>query len=1524
MSGSQNRWTLRLSTEGADQVVRDLRAAATESAAAARAYDTLIKAQPQLATGADRAEQALRRNVDAMKAMRGELNVLGAAAQGAASSLGTFGAALTSPAAAIAGLTAAAGAGAVQIARLGDEYTNTMNRLRAATGSVQAAGAVYAELVAMSQQTGASISESAGAFVRFSVAARAIGATNGEVLQLTRTIQQAGLISGASTQEAAAGVQQLGQALASGALQGDELRSILENMPTLAEALAQQLGVSVGQLRTMGSEGQLTSDRVFQALLRAGVEINKQFEDLTPTMGRAFGVLGQAMVEFVGRLDQALGLSQAIARVAAEAAGVVRGVSGSIGEQTPEQQVAASDRRLRAMQEQLRQAEEALAERRQQFIPRNASPERAAAAARFADQDPALQSQVAGFNQRIAALRTQIAEEQRVQEQAQIRLAEIVEQGGMAQFNEQQTANERRLAAQRAATTTSFNTVRDALDKERKAREEHTARVTAIDAGLANGDIDAAGAARLRGMADAELAEALRERGTATSRAATADRSATEAAREAAATAREGETVTRSVRTEAEKYAAEVERLSGLLEAGAISQDTYNRAVAAADPAVKAATEAARRIEQENTRTTDRITSFFGDAFARAFEGTGNGFRGLMDSFKRAAISTFASIAAQAIIRPIIAPIVQATGIGQLGVGGGGSLNLGSLFGGSPAQATTQGGGIGTDAVGSFMSLRTAWNGLSAPGGLGGFFPGGNAIGTGLGGLDNILNAQAFGSGATNNALAYMGTGVFGPATPDAVAAASSGTGATFGQLLGPALSIAGGAYGVYSGIQRGGVGGYTSAAGGAISAATGIGMLGAAAGLLPALGVLGPIGLGVGALLAIGGSLLPGAKPSGQGQLARADLATGSLSFDGLGGKRFSQGNRDAATSAVTNIEALAREIGDKLGGARIGGNAAVGVTNSTLYLDINGTKAQFANNEDGAKALAQEAAKFLIWQFGDQRAAQGPYSGIVDASGGSLEKLSADLQWYEQVYKAFEKTTAGADKAGEAMRAVEAKFKPLVARANELGLSTDNLVKAWDDEWQAAKQAVEEQEAARQRELSSVRLNLRAREAAVAGSFDYEARRLTTQAALWQAWGDELRGLEQRLAELGETTEATAEATGRLRALQGAEYWQNFTSSMEALDRGVIGRILRAEGRTGAADFYDFETNAAAQIQQLRVILADLGATSEQAAAKVASLQQAQQAERDARIRAANEQIASLDQSLTSRILRATGQGGAADLADFEFAAARELANVTRSLTDLGMSAEEAGYRLLRTEHAIGVERLAIQKRIADEAAAVQQATLRNTLAAGRTIRDYLNGLQTDAGPGGVSTAEAFNTARTIFLGDHGLAWRGDADALARVTASADRVLSLAQSMFASSADYQNTRSWVIGALADLPATAAADAERRRVLGFATGGSFTVGGMAGNDNLSLANVRVTAGETVSVSRKDTMSEMVAEIRALRAETQAVKREMAILRAERSADARRMIEAGERTADATLDTATTNATMARRDAIVGRRPRAA
>ena len=99
------------------------------------------------------------------------------------------------------------------------------------------------------------------------------------------------IASGASQQEISSATQQLAQALASGTLQGDELRSILEGLPTLAQALARELGVSIGELRKLGSEGKLTADTVFPALLGAVEKLNGEFERAPLSVGRAFGQL---------------------------------------------------------------------------------------------------------------------------------------------------------------------------------------------------------------------------------------------------------------------------------------------------------------------------------------------------------------------------------------------------------------------------------------------------------------------------------------------------------------------------------------------------------------------------------------------------------------------------------------------------------------------------------------------------------------------------------------------------------------------------------------------------------------------------------------------------------------------------------------------------------------------------------------------------------------------------------------------------------------------------------------------------------------------------------------------------------------------------------------------------------------------------------------------------------------------------------------------------------------------------------
>ncbi len=126
----------------------------------------------------------------------------------------------------------------------GDAITQSMGRLNTALGSVERAGEIYDRLYRDSLQTGVAVRESVDAFARFSIAAREIGATSDQVATLSAA-SSASPSRPAPRSRRSPPAPSSFQALASGTLQGDELRSILEGLPTLAQALARELGVSM-------------------------------------------------------------------------------------------------------------------------------------------------------------------------------------------------------------------------------------------------------------------------------------------------------------------------------------------------------------------------------------------------------------------------------------------------------------------------------------------------------------------------------------------------------------------------------------------------------------------------------------------------------------------------------------------------------------------------------------------------------------------------------------------------------------------------------------------------------------------------------------------------------------------------------------------------------------------------------------------------------------------------------------------------------------------------------------------------------------------------------------------------------------------------------------------------------------------------------------------------------------------------------------------------------------------------------
>lgn len=259
-----------------------------------------------------------------------------------ATSLGPIGAAVGG----VAGLSAAFVGLSVPLARAADAAALLEGRMRNALGSTEAAQASMKALFEQTQQTGLGFSSAADAFLRVARNAESLGATREQMLQLTDTVQKLGKASGASSFEVQGGLVQLGQALAAGRLNGDELRSIMENMPALAKAIADGLGVSVGQIRALGAAGELTSDKVFNAILKASQKANEEFAKLPDTVEQANRRVSDNFDLLLSNLGQKFGSSQFLRDLANLGNRVVGGLAAATAPPNLQQQLAAAEKAL--------------------------------------------------------------------------------------------------------------------------------------------------------------------------------------------------------------------------------------------------------------------------------------------------------------------------------------------------------------------------------------------------------------------------------------------------------------------------------------------------------------------------------------------------------------------------------------------------------------------------------------------------------------------------------------------------------------------------------------------------------------------------------------------------------------------------------------------------------------------------------------------------------------------------------------------------------------------------------------------------------------------------------------------------------------------------------------------------------------------------------------------------------------------------------------------------------------------------
>lgn len=205
----------------------------------------------------------------------------------------------------IAGAAAAAAAaiGTREVSRYADAWTEVENKIRSAEQISGTQARTTSQLNDLANETRSGLGETAELYSRLLRLSGQLAIEEEQVAKATEITAKAFKAGGAAASEQAAGILQLSQGLSSGLLQGDELRSVRENAPLIAAAIAQEFKTTVGGLKELGAEGELTSDRIVKAILNAEKQISGAFDATTATISDGFKVFRNGLTEFVGGFD---------------------------------------------------------------------------------------------------------------------------------------------------------------------------------------------------------------------------------------------------------------------------------------------------------------------------------------------------------------------------------------------------------------------------------------------------------------------------------------------------------------------------------------------------------------------------------------------------------------------------------------------------------------------------------------------------------------------------------------------------------------------------------------------------------------------------------------------------------------------------------------------------------------------------------------------------------------------------------------------------------------------------------------------------------------------------------------------------------------------------------------------------------------------------------------------------------------------------------------------------------------------
>ncbi|BCU55980.1 phage tail tape measure protein [Enterobacter kobei] len=201
-----------------------------------------------------------------------------------------------------------------QLIAYADTWNQLNGRLRLASSSSEDYAQSQRVLMEISQRTGTSLEANSNLYSRIAQSLRDAGYASADVAKVTETVATSLKLSGASTEEASSVITQLSQALGSGVLRGEEFNAIMESGGRLAKLLADGLGTTVGGLRNMANNGELTTDKIVPLLTNVEI-LRKEFETLPASISESAQKVQNAFLAWVGGANDAVGASSTLSGI---------------------------------------------------------------------------------------------------------------------------------------------------------------------------------------------------------------------------------------------------------------------------------------------------------------------------------------------------------------------------------------------------------------------------------------------------------------------------------------------------------------------------------------------------------------------------------------------------------------------------------------------------------------------------------------------------------------------------------------------------------------------------------------------------------------------------------------------------------------------------------------------------------------------------------------------------------------------------------------------------------------------------------------------------------------------------------------------------------------------------------------------------------------------------------------------------------------------------------------------------------